>query len=112
MARRPTHPEQLEEQALGRNLAAAFIATRLGIGLDYAEAARPRAGRGVLALRGAHGDRPDGAAGRAAGAGRAEQDTVRGSTGYDGLGYSQTWEFARTKGQNGLALPYPRPRPG
>jgi len=36
MARRPTHPEQIEEQALGRNLAAAFIATRLGIGLDYA----------------------------------------------------------------------------
>ena len=32
---RPTHPEQIEEQALGRNLAA-FIATRLGIGLDYA----------------------------------------------------------------------------
>lgn len=31
-----THPEQIEEQALGRNLAAAFIATRLGIGLDYA----------------------------------------------------------------------------
>ncbi len=36
MARRPTHPEQIEEQALGRNLAAAFIATRMGIGLDYA----------------------------------------------------------------------------
>jgi hypothetical protein len=36
MARRPTRPEQIEEQALGRNLAAAFIATRLGIGLDYA----------------------------------------------------------------------------
>ena len=36
MAHRPTHPEQIEEQALGRNLAAAFIATRLGIGLDYA----------------------------------------------------------------------------
>ncbi len=36
MARRPTHPEQIEEQSLGRNLAAAFIATRLGIGLDYA----------------------------------------------------------------------------
>ena len=35
MARRPTHPEQIEEQALGRNLAA-FIATRQGIGLDYA----------------------------------------------------------------------------
>ena len=35
MARKPTHPDQIEEQALGRNLAA-FIATRLGIGLDYA----------------------------------------------------------------------------
>jgi hypothetical protein len=34
--RAPTHPEQIEEQALGRNLAAAFIATRQGIGLDYA----------------------------------------------------------------------------
>ena len=34
-----------------------------------AEATRPRAGLGVLALRGAHGDRPDGAARRAAGKG-------------------------------------------
>jgi hypothetical protein len=42
MARRPTHPEQIEEQALGRNLAAAFIATRLGIGLDYAKKASRR----------------------------------------------------------------------
>ena len=45
-----------------------------------AQATRPRAGRGVLALRGAHGDRPDGAAGRAAGATRAGQDSVRGTT--------------------------------
>jgi hypothetical protein len=31
-----THPEQIEERVLGRSLAAAFIATRQGIGLDYA----------------------------------------------------------------------------
>ena len=30
------HPIPSEEEALGRNLAAAFVATREGIGLDYA----------------------------------------------------------------------------
>lgn len=41
-------------------------------------AKHPPAGQGVLAPRRAHGDRPDGAIRHAAGATRAEQDTVRG----------------------------------
>lgn len=32
----PTEPIPSQEEALGRNLAAAFIATQQGIGLDYA----------------------------------------------------------------------------
>ena len=36
IAPEPKHPLPSEEEVLGRNLAAAFIATRQGIGLDYA----------------------------------------------------------------------------
>jgi hypothetical protein len=32
----PTHPIPSQEEVLGRNFAAAFIATQQGIGLDYA----------------------------------------------------------------------------
>jgi hypothetical protein len=32
----PTHPIPPQEEVLGRNFAAAFIATQQGIGLDYA----------------------------------------------------------------------------
>jgi hypothetical protein len=36
MATEPTRPIPSQEEVLGRNFAAAFIATQQGIGLDYA----------------------------------------------------------------------------